>query len=147
MVEKKTSMLYDRDFFEWASRNAQLLREGRVTEVDAEHLAEEIEGMGKSERRAVFSHLRVFMVLLLKRKIQPAKRSLSWRATMREQRRQLELLFADSPSLENAALSNLEGIYRDAVEDAREEMGIAADLPEECIWRLPQILDKDFLPD
>ena len=43
--------LYDRDFFEWTQCNAALLRAGRFDQADIEHIAKEIEDLGKRERR------------------------------------------------------------------------------------------------
>jgi hypothetical protein len=42
MPREDTAALYDRDFFEWTVRNAELLRSGRLEEIDLEHVAEEI---------------------------------------------------------------------------------------------------------
>jgi hypothetical protein len=50
-----TKSLYDTDFVEWTARTAELLREGRFDEVDLEHLAEEVEDLGRSDRAAVSS--------------------------------------------------------------------------------------------
>lgn len=49
----EVSQLYEQDFYAWAMKNAELLRQGRISEVDAMHLAEELEDMGKSNRRAL----------------------------------------------------------------------------------------------
>jgi len=70
--------LYDRDFAEWAMRNAELLRSGRVAEADLDHIAEEIEGMAKRERRAMQIRLARLIQNLLKWQVQPMKRSASW---------------------------------------------------------------------
>jgi hypothetical protein len=48
-----TVRMYDRDFYAWAVANAELIRAGRLDEVDLVHVAQELEGIGKSERRAV----------------------------------------------------------------------------------------------
>ena len=49
MSQKQTTALYDEDLYSWAKRNAALLRDGRLSEIDIEHIAEELEDMGKSE--------------------------------------------------------------------------------------------------
>ena len=78
--------LYDRDFAEWAVRNAELLRSGRSAEADLDHIAEEIEDMAKRERRAMQSRLTRLIQRLLKWQVQPMKRRASWQSTIAEQR-------------------------------------------------------------
>jgi hypothetical protein len=58
--------LYDRDFYEWTRCNAALLRAGRFEEADVERIAEEIEDMGRSERRGIEGRLEVLLTHLLK---------------------------------------------------------------------------------
>ena len=80
----RTADLYDRDFAEWTRHNAELLRAGRASEADLEHIAEEIEDMGNRDRRELRSRLRVLLAHLLKWKFQPpnndqpAKRGLAY---------------------------------------------------------------------
>ncbi len=90
---------YDEDFVLWLNFQAELLRQGRVHELDLENLAEEVEAIGRSDKREVQSRLIVLITHLLKVQFQPGRRSRSWRSTIGEQRLQLELLFEDSPSL------------------------------------------------
>ena len=68
-----TKTLYDTDFVEWADQTAALVRAGRFNEVDVENLAEEIEGLGKSERKAVRSQLRRMLMHLIKQQIRIAQ--------------------------------------------------------------------------
>ena len=83
----------------WALANAALLREGRVAEVDIAHIVEELEDLGKSERRALASHLRVLLAHLLKWQFQPGLRGPSWRLSIDNTRRDIQLILDDSPSL------------------------------------------------
>ncbi len=66
-----TAKLYDRDFYAWANEQASLLRSGRVAEADIEHIAEEIETMGRSEKRELVNRLTVLLLHLLKWQFQP----------------------------------------------------------------------------
>src|SRR5437879_1728475 len=91
--------LYDRDFFEWTVRNAKLLRAGRFADADVDQIAEEIEDMGKGERRGLESRLQVLLSHLLKWKYQTGGRSRSWQATIRVQRHELLRLLLEMPSL------------------------------------------------
>lgn len=58
--------LHDRDFYGWSREQAELLRAGKVGQADLELIAEEIEGMGKAEKRELVSRLTVLLLQLLK---------------------------------------------------------------------------------
>jgi hypothetical protein len=60
------SVLQEQDFSLWAQQTAQLLRDRRFNEIDVEILAQEVEDLGKSERRAIGSYLTVLLTHLLK---------------------------------------------------------------------------------
>src|SRR5262245_42581512 len=94
--------LYDQDFYTWTQEQAALLREGAVQELDLMHLAEEIESLGKSDRRALGSHLRNLVLHLLKWQYQPRGRETgqSWRSSIRNARAEITTLLEDSPSLQ-----------------------------------------------
>ena len=98
-LKPRTGSLYDQDFAVWTSETAQLLRAGRFDEVDIEHVAEEIEDMGKRDKRELHSRLTVLLLHLLKWNWQPNKQSSGWQSTIITQRAELEQLFEDSPSL------------------------------------------------
>jgi hypothetical protein len=140
---------YDADFFEWTQSTAEMIRQGRLAEVDLEHVAEEIEDMGKRDRREVRSRLIVLIAHLLKWQVQPELRAgSSWQATVREQRKPLRLVLEDSPSLRRIPREELFPIFRSAVEEAVEETGLSADrFPSSCPYTAEQILDGDFLPE
>ncbi len=76
------SEIYQRDFHAWAMRNAELIRQGRLADIDGEHVAEELESMGKSQQRALGSRLTVLLAHLLKWRHQPGGRGASWRNTI-----------------------------------------------------------------
>ena len=73
-----SNSLYDRDFYAWANEQAALLRAGRLTEADIENIAEEIESMGRSEKRELVGRLAILLQHLLKWQFQPGRRSASW---------------------------------------------------------------------
>ena len=91
--------IYEHDFYAWLTSNAQLLREQRIADVDIDHIAEELESMGKSEKRALLSRFTVLLAHLLKWQFQPAKRSRSWKNTILTQRIDIHELLEESPSL------------------------------------------------
>ena len=140
---------YDTDFFQWTQTTADLLRRRRFDEIDAEHAAEEIEDMGKRDRREVRSRLIVLLMHLLKWQQQPAKRARStWRATIGEQRTQLRLVVSDSPSLGRIAEQELPLIYPTAVKQAAAQTRLPVEaFPAECPFSVDQVLNEDFLPE
>ena len=94
-----TAGLYERDFHAWTQESVRLLQQGRWRELDIEHLIDEIESMGASERNQLQNRLRILLAHLLKWQYQPNYRSRSWQATIKEQRLALQDLLADNPSL------------------------------------------------
>ncbi len=140
--------LYEQDFFQWAALNADLLRAGRFTEADIYHIAEEIEDMGKSQRRALESRLEVLLSHLLKWQLQPAGRSSSWRATIRLQRLKINKLLREMPSLRAAVPQEIPEAYENAVILAASETGLAeSSFPVTCPYSQEQMLDPDFFPE
>ena len=139
---------YDTDFYRWTAETARALREGRLADVDLGHVAEEIEDMGKKERRELLSRMAVLLAHLLKWVRQPGRRSNSWRATAAEQRLELQLLLEDSPSLRREMEGQLARAYGRAVLIAIED----TDLPESafptaCPFAVDQVLDPSFWPE
>jgi len=64
---------YEQDFYAWSEEQAALLRAGRAAEADLDNIVEEIESMGKSERRELISRLTVLLLHLLKWRLQRPK--------------------------------------------------------------------------
>jgi hypothetical protein len=140
--------LYDQDFFAWANEQAGLLREGRLSEADIDHIAEEIEGIGKSEKRELVSRLTVLLLHLLKWQHQPVFRSTSWSLTLEEQRNRLEDHLADDPSLKSGYGEMIAAAYRNAVLGAERETGLDRSVfPVVCPWSFEQIVDPNFYPE
>ena len=95
----RNAAAHDEDFYAWTQEQARLLRSGEFTQLDIENVAEELEGMGRSDKRALESRLEVLLMHLLKWRVQIEHRSGSWSATIRDQRRRIQKLLRDSPSL------------------------------------------------
>ena len=139
--------LYDEDFFEWTRRNTKLLRAGHLDQADIEHIAEEIEDMGKRDLKEVNSRVQVLVRHLLKWQLQPEKKSRSWVRTIGSQRNELAQCLEDSPSLRVKIRPNLGHNYQKAVLLAAIETGLPRDrFPAECPFNVEQILDPEFLP-
>jgi hypothetical protein len=140
--------LYDQDFYAWATEQAGLLRAGRLSEADIEHIAEEIESMGRSEKRELVSRLTVLLLHLLKWQYQPLHRGNSWRLTLEEQRNQLEDHLADNPSLQSVVQETIVAAYRNALLGAARETGMdRGTFRVICPWSFEQIMDSTFYPE
>ncbi|MBD2515731.1 DUF29 domain-containing protein [Nostoc sp. FACHB-973] len=142
------SDLYEQDFYLWIQTTAELLKQKNFTQLDLENLIEEIQTMGRSEKKALRSNLEVVLMHLLKYNYQAEKRSGSWRATIREHRKRLKEALEESPSLK----PYFDEVFRQCYDDARllaaDETELAvATFPEQSPFTPEQILDRDFLPE
>jgi hypothetical protein len=147
-MSAKNATLYDTDFYAWANEQAALLRAGRLSEADIENIAEEIESMGRSERRELTSRLTVLLVHLLKWRYQPALQSHSWRNTIEQQRLRLEDHLAENPSLKSQLDEVMAKAYRHARVDAELETGLLKkSFPLASPFTFDEAMSPDFLPD
>ena len=139
--------IYEGDFYLWTEVTASLLQDGKFDEVDIRSLIEEIESMGRSEKRELKSRLIVLLMHLLKWQYQPGKRSESWRSTISEQRICLEALLEDSPSLKQYLLDNFESCYEKARVKAADETGMRLDIfPIALPFTKEETLSSNYLP-
>lgn len=115
---------YEQDFYSWLCHNISLLREGRLSEADVENIAEELDGMSKSQQCELISRLKILFTHLLKWQFQPDRRSNSWKGTIIEQRSQIRQLLKISPSLKHQIDEKIADAVTDAVEYASLETGI-----------------------
>ncbi|MDD1414808.1 DUF29 domain-containing protein [Dolichospermum sp. ST_con] len=138
--------LYEQDFYLWIETTSKQLKAGKFTEIDLANLIEEIESMGKSEKRELKSRLIVLLMHLLKWQYQPEKRSESWRSTITEQRICIELLLEDSPSLQPLLIEIFTDCYEKARLKASEETGMKLNFfPKESPFTLEETLKNSFL--
>ena len=113
------------DLYSWALRQAELLRAGRLTEIDATAIAEEIDDVGEEQYDKLESALRVLMLHLLKWDHQPSMRICPWTLTVREQRRRAERQLRKNPGLKSQVDEALEAAYEDARLEAANETGLS----------------------
>ena len=140
--------LYERDFYAWTKEQAALLRAGRWQDLDIENVAEEIESMGRSERRELISRLKVLLVHLLKWHYQPALQNKSWRNTISEQRRSMRLHLDENPSLKASLEEVMRIAYGAAIVAAEAETGQdVSTFPQACPWTIDQTLEDGWLPN
>ena len=135
------STTYEKDIIVWATEQAALLRAGKLPALDIEHIAEEIEDVGKSEKRELSSRMAVRLSHLLKWEHQADRRSNCWTSSIGDKRKRLTLALKATPSL-RASLTDadwLEDAWLDARSQARTETGLDC-FPESCPWTIDQIL-------
>lgn len=143
----ESSELYEVDFQAWTQQQAKLLQEKKWSGLDLPNLVEEIEALGRQERRELENRLGVLLGHLLKWEFQPDNRSKSWFATIREQRRRSLRLLEQNPSLHSYLPEALESAYQDALDLAVRETSMSyKTFPQECRYSLEQALDFEFFP-
>jgi hypothetical protein len=139
---------YDRDFYAWAHEQAALLRAGEVSRADVENIAEELERLGRTEKREFVSRLTALLTLLLKARFQPRKRSPSWKEAITFARAQLLEHLDDNPSLKDKLPETIASAFRNARRSAVDETGPDdGAFPLACPWSFEQTIDEKFWPD
>ena len=140
--------LYEEDFYLWTQRMAEALRSRNFDALDLENLLDEVESLGRSDRRELKSRLVVLLHHLLKWQFQAEMRSGSWKGTLSEQRRRIRNVLDDSPSLRSFLAASVEECYQDARQEASDETELAIVIfPEICKYTIDEILSVEFLPD
>ena len=138
---------YEDDVIAWADHQARLLRERRFDQLDIEHLAEEIEDVGKSEQRELANRMSLLLAHLLKWQTQPGRRGASWQITIRNQRRGIDRRLDETPSLRRKLDEPgwWSAVWDDATAQAAQETGLS-DFPDACPWSASEVLDQEWLP-
>lgn len=138
---------YEQDYYQWLMETAYLLEEGRFSDLDIPNLVDEIESMGKSQKRAIESYLKVLLLHLLKWRYQPEFRCGSWKASIRNSRWAIQKRLKESPSLKSYPAEVMAECYVIARENAADEMGLnLGAFPETIPFSLEEILADNFLP-
>jgi hypothetical protein len=142
---------YECDYYGWIQHNVRAIRERRLKEVDWPNVAEELEDMGKSERRALRSQLARLISHLLKWRYQPEGRRISehsWRASIVDARRGVRELVDESPSFKPQLPQMFSAAYGHGVAQAASETNLPMDtFPQTCPWPLEEVMADDFWPE
>jgi hypothetical protein len=147
-VMPRNSADYEKDFYAWTVEQSRMLRSGEISSIDAENIAEELESMGRSDRRELKNRLVILVMHLLKWRHQSAARSRSWSATIDEQRLQIEDILAESPSLRPMMAAMLAPAYEIARGRAIAETGLGDEaFPEAGPFTPDEVLSRQFLPE
>ncbi|MBD1890233.1 DUF29 domain-containing protein [Coleofasciculus sp. FACHB-SPT9] len=147
-LEANRQSLYETDYLKWIQTTVEKLRVGDYPNIEWENLIEEIEDMGRSERRSLKSNLIIVLTHLLKWQFQPEKRSGSWKGSIVEHRRRIREALKDSPSLKPYLEEVFAESYADAVEQASAETELLLEIfPQLCPYTSTKVLDSNFLPE
>ena len=143
-MDTQTTTLYEQDYGRWAEEMADLLAQGRFTELDIENLVEEVRDLSKRERDRLLSSLRLIVHHLLKWDYQSDRRSRRWQNTIGRERDNISLYLGDSPSLKRYLNADgLNKVYRVACADAARETGL--DFPPTCPYDIDEVLNRVIL--
>ena len=142
--------LYERDFYAWIQTTIESLKQRKLDQLDITNLIEEIESMGRSERKELKTRLIVLIEHLLKLKYWTEEKKYNargWRNTVVEQRRQIIYILEDSPSLKPILRDIFLNCYQDARHDTLSKYQLPPNLfPETSPVSLVEVLDTDFIP-
>ncbi|CAN5189379.1 DUF29 domain-containing protein [soil metagenome] len=136
------------DLYAWAQRQAALLRAGRLDELDLDRIAEEIDDVGNEIYERLESALTVLLMHMLKWDFQPERRSRSWEATIREQRKRVSRLLRENPSLKSKLAEARESAYGYGRDRASGETNIAVErFPETSQYNWQDLMEREFRID
>ena len=137
--------LYETDYVAWLEEQAAHLRAGRLSALDVANVAEELEGLMKSQRQQLENRLEVLILHLLKWDHQPEQRSNRWRASIAEQRSRIRRLLRDSPSLQRSMEEAAREVYPDAIEQATIETQLSGStFPATLPYSLEQLFEREL---
>jgi len=144
--------LYDTDYVAWLNDQVAHLRAGRLRALDVENVAEELEGLMRSQRQGLENRLVVLILHLLKWDHQPGQRSNRWRSRVAEKRGRIQRLLRDSPSLRPSLDEAAREVYSEALERAAIETGLSeSSFPQTLPYTIEQIFERKLpaegLPD
>ena len=135
--------LYDQDFYQWTQEQASLLKIGALSQLDVGNLIEEVESMGKSQKKELISRLTVLLMHLLKWNYQTERRSRSWELTIKAQRIQIRRHISENPSLKAMLLNAVDQAYEIATISAAAETGLPESaFPDACPYTIQQIMGE-----
>ncbi|GBF80973.1 DUF29 domain-containing protein [Aphanothece sacrum] len=145
---KAVKILYETDFNLWLQETVKLLKQKKLDQLDIDNLIEEIEAMGRSEKKGLRSNLEQLLMHLLKWKYQPNKRTGSWEKSILEHRNRILEDLEDSPSFNPYFDEIFDKCYQNARKYAKAETHLPLNIfPEVCSFTKTEILTSDYLPE
>lgn len=148
IIPKEISSSDPDDLYAWANRQAALIRAGRLDSLDLDRIAGELDDLGSEIYERLESALTVLFMHMLKWDFQKDRRSRSWEATIREQRKRIAKLLSENPSLKSKLESALEAGYGYGRDRASGETDVPVEnFPENSPYSWQDITERDFLID
>ncbi|MBD1835854.1 DUF29 domain-containing protein [Cyanobacteria bacterium FACHB-472] len=139
--------LYETDFYAWTQQQALLLEQQQWSQLDLPNLIEEIESLGKQQRAELRNRLSGLIGHLLKWEYQLERRSRSWLATIRVQRRNIQELLKENPSLKPYLQDALQKVYESGRDLASGETNLPVKtFPQDSPYTLEEIVSEIFYP-
>ncbi|MEB3311761.1 MAG: DUF29 domain-containing protein [Snowella sp.] len=121
MLQKIKTTDYETDFALWIEDTLNNLKAKNFNQVDWDHLIEEIESLGKSQRSSVRSYLvRLLEHLLKRRYVLMSDCYRGWEVEIRNFRQRLQIELEDSPSLKNFIVEILPKSYEMALDNVKD---------------------------
>lgn len=143
-----TTTFYEQDYTLWLEQTIQDLQAGKWKELDIANLVEELQGMGRSEKRSLESNLTIILLHLLKWKYQPTYRCNSWLSSINEHRFRVSKQLKQSPSLKPYLEEVFQACYSDGrILAARETGLLLTTFPTESPFTPEEVLNTDYLPE
>ncbi|WP_414563032.1 MULTISPECIES: DUF29 domain-containing protein [unclassified Anabaena] len=150
LTSNTNKALYEQDFYLWIQTTVKFLKERNLEQLDIDNLLEEIDSMGRSEKKELKTRLIVLIEHLLKLQfwiLEKDDNARGWRTTVVEQRRQILYILADSPSLKSILNNLFIDCYTDGRKDTIRKHQLSSELfPEQPPFSLEQVLNEDFIP-
>ena len=142
------TQLYDQDYCLWLENTVEQLKQKKLNRIDWENLIEEIESLGKSQKNALQSNLRILLMHLLKWQYQRDLRSNSWSYTITEHNIRINKAFQESPSLKRYFIEIFDDCYQDAKKLAAKETGLDIGIfPVDCPFSQQDVLESDRITE
>lgn len=144
-LPKKAMEEYEKDFFKWTRNQAHFLKKEEFSRLDIKHLIEEIESLGRSEKRMLESYLEVLLMHLLKVKYQPTKHTRSWDLSIKNSRKKANKVLKENSSLKPKLKEIINSAYESAILEAADETGLdEKKFPKNCPWSEKELLSEEI---
>ncbi|MBS0656109.1 MAG: DUF29 domain-containing protein [Verrucomicrobia bacterium] len=147
VLTEKTASEYEKDFYKWTLDQSKLLKKGDYTKLDIENLIEEIESLGRSEKRTLESFLKKLLMHLLKITFQPGHHTSSWDNSIKLARIDIREVLVENPSLKRKLPEIFDRAYKSARLLAASETGLEEKtFPTQCPWTYDECMEDAGLP-
>ena len=137
---------YEDDLYTWVEEQVELLRAGRLSEIDALNLAEELSDVGNAQLDKLESSIALLTQHILKWEHQPERRTVSWQASVSEQRRRIVRVLKKNPGLKSKLVEALQEGYADGRDRAVAETTLPyAHFPEQCPYTFDEMMTRPIV--